>query len=108
MLFRSGFMRGGTASVELGRSCGIWEGILGTLGIPYSKVMPNVWKPAMLAGLPSGKQTSVEQAIRLFPDASVRSRLYGPRGGIIDGRAEALLLAEYSRRHWRLSGKRAA
>jgi hypothetical protein len=36
---------------------------------------------------------SAEKAIELFP--GIRSVLYGPKGGVKDGRAEAILLAHY-------------
>ena len=100
-----GFVRGGVASFELGRGGGIWEGILAAFGLDPQMPRPSDWKREILGWCPKGKLASVEQAKRLFPDARICSQLYGPRGGIIDGRAEALLLAELGRRKWRLTGK---
>ena len=85
---------------ELMRCRGIWEGILGACGIVPMHADPSVWKRTMLAGLPKGKQTSIDQASRIFPAQS--ELFYGERGGLKDGRAEALLLAEYARRKHRL------
>lgn len=67
--------------------------------IPYTLVTPNVWKKKM--GLPSGsKDAAVIRAGELFP-ASV-SEFRGPRGGKIDGAAEAALLAYYGLTHGNL------
>jgi hypothetical protein len=94
---------GKCSAFDFGRGRGIWEGILGACGIVPVHADPAVWKRAMLAGLPKGKQSSVDQASRLFP---AQAELFiGERGGLKDGRAEALLLAEYGRRKHRLGGR---
>lgn len=54
-------------------------------------VRPQVWKQAMRA--PKDKKQATTRAAQLVPAA--HSMLYGPRGGALDGRAEALLLAFY-------------
>ena len=72
---------------------GMYQMGLATLGIPYQLVSPATWKAGLLAGQPKTKEGAVAYAARLYPGAS--SSLYGPRGGILDGRAEALLLARY-------------
>jgi hypothetical protein len=51
--------------------------------------------------MPKGKKTSVDHASRLFPAFAHLFR--GPKGGLLDDRAEAVLLAELGRRTWRLS-----
>ena len=61
--------------------------------VPLITPRPNAWKARL--GVTKDKGSAVALAARLFPSAG----LYGPRGGMKDGRAEALLLAEYGRRH---------
>ena len=61
--------------------------------IPLITPRPNAWKAKL--GVTRDKESSLALAARLFPGAG----LHGPRGGAKDGRAEALLLAEYGRRH---------
>jgi hypothetical protein len=80
----------------IGLGFGLWRGMLAAAGIPYSMPRPQDWRKAV--GIPSGadKGASVACAARLFPAAS--GSLYGPRGGINDGLAEALLIAEFARR----------
>lgn len=75
---------------------GVWRGLLAAYGIPYDVVRPQVWKRTV--GLPqkADKAASVALASRLFPRLS--DQLVGPRGGLIDGLAEALLIAEHRRR----------
>ena len=54
-------------------------------------VKPTVWKPAMKA--PKDKKQGTTRAPQLFPSA--HKMLFGPRGGAMDGRAEALLIGLY-------------
>lgn len=73
------------------RGIGLWEGILAGLGIPYTLVPPRTWKASY--GITADKSEAIVQAQRLFPSAA--HLMYRARD---DGRAEALLLAEYGRR----------
>lgn len=73
------------------RGIGIWEGILGALGVPYELVPPATWKRAL--GVTRDKQTSRDRARELFPAAA--HLIYRAKD---DGRAEALLVAEFGRR----------
>jgi len=91
------------SAFKLGASYGAWRRELASRGIRPHLYPPSKWKPMMLAGLPKGKESSVEQAERVFPTAAHLFR--GPRGGLLDGRAEASLLAELGRKMWRLSGR---
>jgi len=58
-----------------------------------------------LGGMPKGKKTSVDHASRLFPAFAHLFR--GPKGGLLDDRAEAVLLAELGRRTWKMLHGRA-
>lgn len=80
-------------TLAIGRNAGIIEGVLAALGIPYESIRPDKWKPAM--GLPKGalKDASRARAMALFP--ALAERLSRKKD---DGRAEALLLAEWRRR----------
>lgn len=60
--------------------------------VPLITPRPGQWKAKL--GVTKDKGSAVALAARLFPSAG----LYGPRGAAKDGRAEALLLAEYGRR----------
>lgn len=83
---------------SLGRSSGLFEGILAALKIPFEKIPPQWWKKSMLQGMPKGKMASVVVARRLFPDVSL------PRKKD-HGKADALLLAEFIRRkHNQIAG----
>jgi len=59
------------------------------LAMPLELVTPAVWKRAL--GLPADKRASLDRARMLFPTAELHLAKH-------DGRAEALLLAEYGRR----------
>lgn len=72
------------------------KGLLEFLSFSYEEVRPLKWKKEFSLG--KDKKDSVTTAIKLFPD--IKSQFYGKRGGIKDGRAESLLMAEYARRKY--------
>ena len=77
----------------MGYGFGAWEGILAGLGIPYERVTPQRWKKLMLADQGKDKDASRFKAIQLFP---AYAHLFARKKD--DGRAEAVLIAEYGRR----------
>ena len=90
----------GVASVfKFGTNFGIWRGILAAYKVPFVLVTPQKWqkglitKPDKQLGKAKGHCAA---ASRLFPTAP----LYGPRGGSKDGRADALMIADW-RRRWK-------
>lgn len=85
--------QGVTGMVSLGRAEGIVLGILACS--PFEPILlrprPSAWKKRM--GLTSDKDLSVKIVGGLWP--SLAPRLVGPRGGKLDGLAEACALAFY-------------
>lgn len=69
--------------------------ILEILQIPYQTIHPSIWKKEFSL-IKKDKKASVKVAQQLFPGIE----FYTPRGRMLDGRAEALLLAEYARRKY--------
>lgn len=69
---------------------GMIIGMLESYGIPYEEVTSSVWKKALK--LTSDKSLSVSTANRLYPKLkdTIKQK---------DGLADALLIAEYGRRH---------
>ena len=81
-----------SGAFSFGYSSGDIAGVLGALQIPITTVQPAVWKKAM--GLGSSKDLSRARALELFPamaDKLARKKDHD--------RAEALLMAEWGRRH---------
>lgn len=74
-----------------GRSFGATVAVARLTGIPVEFVIPQVWKPAV--GIPpkSDKKYGLRLARELFPDVDLHWESK-------DGRADALLIAEYGRR----------
>lgn len=68
------------------------ENVLLTL----QEVSPVTWKKSL--GLTKEKGKSIQLALDKWPQ--LQSDLITPRGALKDGRAEALLLAEYARTRW--------
>ena len=76
--------------------------VLEILGVPYQPVRPHVWKKEFSLNKEKGKTmttkdkkgASVAMAQKLFPNQELQT----PKGRMLDGRAEALLICEYGRR----------
>lgn len=96
------------ATFSFGWVLGVLETFLVCFYIPYTKVTPKVWQAEMHSGIPKitkqgktstdTKTMSLLAAKRLFPNEDLRAteRCTKPH----DGRVDALLLAEYCRRHF--------
>ena len=81
---------GAVGAFAFGRSRGVVEGVLATLGIPVQLIAPSAWKRAI--GIPPGKEGAKDaaraEAIRRRPSkAGLFARVKD------DGRAEAALIA---------------
>ena len=88
--------QGVTSMFRFGMGYGILLGICGGLDIPITLVRPRTWQARMLRDTAKGtKGASVLRARQLYPDAE----LVTPRGRLLDGRADALLLARYGILH---------
>jgi hypothetical protein len=59
-------------------------------------IVPTKWKPALRA--PKDKEQATQRAEELFPQS--RELFRGPKGGKLDGRAEAAMLALYGAKHF--------
>ncbi len=78
---------------SMGEGFGIWKGIIAARLLPLELITPQAWKKAMMAGMGKEKDASRQKALQLFPDLSDKLNLKKHHG-----RADALLIAEYSRR----------
>ena len=76
---------------SFGQRLGELHGMLQTLDLPYVEVRPQAWQKACGVVPKSGKKGIHATISVLYPDAS----LVGPRGGLIDGRCDALGIAHY-------------
>lgn len=87
--------QGVSSSFNFGVGFGLWQGMLAALLIPWEKVTPQRWKGEMLAGFTdkTDKGSSRLQARNLFPDLRREFTFVND-----DGKAEAVLLAEWRRR----------
>lgn len=87
--------QGVTSMFSFGENFGYIRGMLEAYGIPYELVRPHKWKKEF--GI-SDKNQSVEVCKRLFPGVCLRRTERCKKDH--DGMAEALLMAEYARRHF--------
>lgn len=86
--------QGVTSMFSMGKGSGLWEGIITALGMSLVRIPPQRWKKEMLAdGKGKDKQASIVRVLELFPETA--PQLTRKRD---EGRAEAILIAEYLRR----------
>jgi len=89
---------GAERSERFGRQKGLLEGLLYALRIKYEKLSPQLWKGRL--GLPGKTDAqALPLAAKLFDTyyPGYTALIRGPRGGILGGRVEALLIAHYLR-----------
>ena len=91
--------QGVVSMFNFGMNFGFIQGVLKAYGIPYELVTPQKWKKEF--SCTSDKNTSIEVCKRLFPNVNLKATERCKKDH--DGIAEALLIAEYGRRHY--SGK---
>jgi crossover junction endodeoxyribonuclease RuvC len=85
--------QGVASSFCFGQGLGMWQGIIAALGLPLEMPSPQRWKKEIMADQGRDKDAARFKAIQLFPTLATQlSRVKD------DGRAEALLMAEYGRR----------
>lgn len=82
--------QGVTSMFRMGQTLGILQCAIFSCGFPMHRIRPQAWKKAYgMSG--KDKSASILRAQELFPQADIRLKKH-------DGRAEALLMAEYLRR----------
>ena len=86
--------QGVTSMFNFGQNFGYIKGLLEAFQIPYELVRPQKWKKTF--GITGDKNSSIEVCKRLFPFAQLRRTDRCRKDD--DGKAEALLMAEYARR----------
>jgi hypothetical protein len=67
----------------------------GLYGGKFLEVLPQTWKSSF--SLSKDKQKSMDLCLYLFPES--KSFIHGKKGGMLDGVAEGILLAEYGRQY---------
>lgn len=94
------FLGSKVSNFNLGRSKGIWEGIVKALGLEYELVGMLRWKNEFLGSERNKgagrKKESIQVAIELYPKLKKKFKLKKD-----SDMAEAVLLAEYGRRQTR-------
>jgi len=88
------------SNFNFGRNVQAVTTLIHCLGMQYQLVQPKVWQktieliPGAYKGDPKGlKQAIATKALELYPGVT----LYGPKGGLMDGRSDALMIAHYLR-----------
>lgn len=81
------------SSFSFGERVGELKGIISTLDFDNSAewVLPQTWQKHINTDSNRGKKAIADSLLSLYPSAD----LYGPRGGLKDGRSDALGIANY-------------
>jgi len=85
--------QGVTSMFRFGHGCGLWEGILAALKIPYALVHPNAWQKSICAGLSGDAKARAVQAVSSrLPELELRKsdRARKPHQGTADAACLAL------------------
>ena len=88
--------QGVTSMFRFGHGCGLWEGALSALRIPFRLVRPQEWQKTVCVGLSGDPKARAFQAVsQMLPELELRksNRAIKPHQGICD----AGCLALYSR-----------
>ena len=88
--------QGVVSMFNFGQNYGFIQGVLKAYSIPFELVTPQKWKKEF--SCTSDKNTSIEVCKRLFPNVNLKATERCKKDH--DGIAEALLIAEYGRRHY--------
>ena len=86
--------QGVTSTFNFGQRFGELQGMLAALEIGFTMVRPRVWQAACAIKPKVGKKGIQTAMLKLYPKAE----LAGPKGGIKDGRCDALGVAHYLRK----------
>ena len=87
------------SNFTFGFNVGTIQAILGTTGIGFDLVQPKVWQKETGIKFPQKSKPAQKKKItadvvkRLYPYANI----HGPKGGLLDGRSDALMIAHYCR-----------
>lgn len=91
------------SNFQFGRNVGLIEAVLKCSGMDITWAQPKAWQKGcgITFVYPEGstpaqrlrirKQTVAERCLDLYPEAQI----HGPKGGLKDGRADALMIAHY-------------
>lgn len=85
--------QGVTSMFNMGVGFGVLQTVPQCLEMPLHFVSPVTWKKVVMAGQGKEKDAAVYKAQMLYPNAVLTT----PRGRLLDGRAEALLIAHYGK-----------
>lgn len=88
---------GAKSNFQFGRYLGQIETICSISKIGIERVQPKVWQKVTGIIFPKGskpvqrKKIIAAKVLEIYPNANI----FGPRGGLADGKADALLIAHY-------------
>ena len=88
--------QGVSSTFAFGKAAGFIEGVLVAHRIPFQLVPPQKWKKEYSLG--NDKNQSIAVCKKLFPNVDLLPTARCTKNS--DGMAEALLMAEYARRHF--------
>ena len=81
------------SNFNFGRNLGIIQTIADIHGKGYETVTPKIWQKAV--GVTSKGKAIKKDVANLCKQKYPQANIYGPKGGLLDGRSDALMIAEY-------------
>lgn len=87
------------SNFRFGYNLGVVTSISELMDVPIHTVQPKIWQKYIGCTKPSGKALKKEIgniAMTLYPVAPI----HGARGGLLDGRSDALMIAHYAKHNY--------
>lgn len=82
------------SNFNFGFNTGLITGIIQASGLPLAKVQPKAWQKAV--GCKSSGKDLKKEVGKLAQDLYPYADITGPKGGLLDGKSDSLMIAHYA------------
>jgi len=83
------------SNFKFGFNVGLLQGIIKSTAIGMDTVRPKAWQKEIGVGTKFKGNAIKKEVARLANQLYPKAELYGPRGGLLDGRSDALMIAHH-------------
>jgi len=82
------------SNFNFGYNTGFITGLIQASGLSLDRVTPKVWQKFI--GVKSKGKLIKKEVAKICTDLYPNADIYGPKGGLLDGRSDALMIAHYT------------
>jgi len=88
------------SNFTFGFNTGLVHGLAGTVGCSTDAVTPKMWQKTL--GVTTKGKAIKKNVAELIQQRYPEAEIYGPRGGLLDGRSDSLAIAYYAWQKWKI------